>query len=443
MARKLAVLNIVGLSSSLLPHAPRIAALGTATPLLPVLPAVTCPVQASMLTGLPVAQHGIVGNGWFNADLQEVHFWKQSNRLVHGEKLWETARRIDPSCTCANLFWWFNMYSSVDFAVTPRPQYRADGRKIPDLHTHPADLRDTLQARLGPFPLFHFWGPASDLRSSRWIADAAMHVVRSHDPTLTLIYLPHLDYGLQKLGPDHLDIPRHVANIDAIAGDLIDFFHRRDTRVIAVSEYGIEAVRHPIAVNRQLRDAGLLAVREEGGRELLDPGASRAFAVVDHQVAHIHHHQDITLPPIPGTTATTIDHPRAGRTVLVADPGHWFTYDWWPADRPDRAPDYARTVDIHRKPGYDPRELFCDAGRATIAWKLLKKKLGFRQLMDVIPLDATRVRGSHGRVDVPDPLRPLLIGADTGPAPLPCTTVRDVILEAALGDAPPPAAAGP
>lgn len=437
MPGKVAVINVVGLSGSLLTHAPRIAALGRAARLRPVLPAVTCSVQASMLTGTPVEQHGIVGNGWFNHELQEVQFWKQSNKLVAGEKVWEAARRRDPSgeITCANLFWWFNMYSSADVSVTPRPQYRTDGRKIPDVYSQPAALRDRLQAELGPFPLFNFWGPMSNITSSHWIADAAMRVAQWHDPTLTLVYLPHLDYGLQKLGPEHPDIPNHVAEIDAVAGGLIDFFHGRDTRVIVVSEYGIEPVDQAIFVNRHLREAGLLAVREEGGRELLDAGASRAFAVADHQVAHVYHAADVKLPDIPGCTATTIDHPRAGQTVLVADAGKWFTYDYWPDDQPERAPDFARTVDIHRKPGYDPRELFCAKPQAAVAWKLLRKKLGFRQLMDVIPLEASLVRGSHGRTHVPDDLLPVLIGADSSDAVLPCTAVHDLILQAMFGSA--------
>ncbi len=436
MAKKVAVIDVVGLSGSLLRHAPRISALGKATRLRPVLPAVTCSVQASMLTGLPVEKHGVVGNGWFNHEQQEVQFWKQSNKLVNGEKVWETARRRDPSggVTCANLFWWFNMYSSADISVTPRPQYRADGRKMPDCYSEPPDVRDRLQRELGPFPLFNFWGPMSDLRSSRWIAEASKRVVAEHAPTLTLIYLPHLDYCLQKLGPEHADIPGEVAAIDAVVGDLIDFFHGRDTRVLIVSEYGIEATKAAgaaIDVNRDLRAAGLLRVREEDGRELLDAGASRAFAVADHQVAHVYHAAEVELPIIPHCTATTIDHPRAGNTVLVADEGHWFTYDYWPADQPHRAPDFARSVDIHRKPGYDPRELFLGVSRTAVAWKLLRKKLGFRQVMDVIPLDTGLVKGTHGRVDVPRELMPVMIGAEgaagTGEE-APCTEVREVIL---------------
>lgn len=445
------LINVVGLSESLLHHAPRISALGPVTRLEPVLPAVTCSVQASMLTSRQVGKgprqnglrstpsggggHGVVGNGWFNHEQQTIDFWKQSNKLVEGDKVWDVARRRAEArgerFTCANLFWWFNMYSSVDWSVTPRPIYKADGRKLPDVHTAPASLRDDLQrpvseGGLGQFPLFNFWGPMSDIKSSRWIAEASKRVVEQHDPTLTLVYLPHLDYGLQKLGPEHPEIPNHVAEIDEVTGDLIDAMQAQGRRVLVVSEYGIEPVHTAIPINRILREAGLLAIREEDGLELMDAGASRAFAVADHQVAHVYHPPETELPPVPNTAIAEIDHPRAGQAVLVADEGCWFTYDYWFDDT--KAPDFARTVDIHRKPGYDPRELFTDKSKAQIAWRLLKKKLGFRQLMDVIPLDPSLVKGSHGRTDVPDALMPVLLGAGQETV-RPCMDVFDVLLE--------------
>ncbi len=445
--QRVAVLNVVGLTPSLLPHAPRIRAYaestGGVTPLRPVFPAVTCSVQASMTTGLTPEDsasgpgHGIIANGWYNRDTAEVRFWQRSDRLVHGEKIWETAKERDPNFTCANLFWWHNTYSACDFVVQARPIYKADGRKIPDCYTHPAELRDAFQASngsggLGPFPLFRFWGPMADITSSQWIADATGRVETAHQPTLSLVYLPHLDYGLQKLGPNHHNIPQHVAEIDRVVGDLLDEYAQQSVRVLILSEYGIEPTLPTdaaIPINRLFRDAGLLAVREEDGHELLDPGACRAFAVVDHQAAHVYHDPAVTLPAIPGSQRVTMNHPRAGETVLVADPGRWFTYDFWPADRPDLAPDFARTVDIHRKPGYDPRELFSSASKPAIAWKLLRKKLGFRQLMDVIPLDTDLVRGTHGRTDMPPELQPLLIGHGGQDTPRPCTDVHDIVLD--------------
>jgi hypothetical protein len=167
------VLNVVGLTPGLLQQAPNLQALaknGAVRPLTTVLPAVTTTVQSTMLTGLPPRDHGIVANGWYFRDLSEIWLWRQSNRLVGGEKVWETAKRRDPAFTCAKLFWWYNMYSSADIAVTPRPMYLADGRKLPDIYTHPAELRDELQGTLGEFPLFRFWGPGADIESSRWIA---------------------------------------------------------------------------------------------------------------------------------------------------------------------------------------------------------------------------------------------------------------------------------
>jgi predicted AlkP superfamily pyrophosphatase or phosphodiesterase len=453
MSHPTAVILVVGLNRSLIgDHSPRIqtfAEAGIVRTLKPVLPAVTCSVQASMLTGLSPAQHGIVGNGWYNRELAEIHFWKQSNHLVHGEKVWDIAKQRDRSFTCANLFWWFNMYSTVDYSVTPRPMYKADGRKIPDVYTQPAKLRDELQHEFGRFPLFNFWGPMSSIKSSRWIANASMHVHRRLNPTLTLIYLPHLDYALQKFGPC---VSQAVAEIDAVVGELIDYFQSRDVRIILTSEYGIEAVDDSVHINRLLRDEGGLRVRAEEGLELLDPGASDAFAVADHQIAHVYVKHRGKIEPyahfcrgIAGVeqvldreaqVALGINHERAGELVLVASPGRWFSYDYWLDD--SRAPDFARTVDIHRKPGYDPLELFIDpnlsAARFQVASKLLRRKMGFRTLLDVIPLDTKLVRGSHARVQQAHEIRPIVITSrDTADADvresLDCTAIHDLILE--------------
>ena len=198
------VLLIVGLTPRHLgPDTPRLSALaraGAMRPLSTVTPAVTCTVQATFMTGGQPRDHGIVANGWLFRDLMEIWLWRQSNRLVGGEKIWEAAKRRDPAFTCANLFWWYNMAATHDFGVTPRPIYKSDGRKLPDCYAQPLGLREELTQALGPFPLFHFWGPATSIASSRWIADATLHVRRTRAPTLTLAYLPHLDYDLQRLG---------------------------------------------------------------------------------------------------------------------------------------------------------------------------------------------------------------------------------------------------
>jgi predicted AlkP superfamily pyrophosphatase or phosphodiesterase len=447
------VLNIVGLTPSLLQHAPNLQALarnGAMRPLTTVVPAVTTTVQSTLLTGLPPRDHGIVANGWYFRDLSEIWLWRQSNRLVGGEKIWEAAKRRDPAFTCAKLFWWYNMYSSADIAVTPRPMYLADGRKLPDIYTHPAELRDELQSALGEFPLFRFWGPGADIESSRWIARSALHVLEQRRPTLTLVYLPHLDYDLQRFGPSHPGIPAQVAAVDALCGPLIEKARALGAHVVVLSEYGITEVSRPIHVNRALREAGWLKVRVERGREQLDAGASDAFAVADHQLAHIYVARPELVPEVAacvsslpgvetvmdeaGKRAAGLDHPRSGELVAVAKADSWFTYYHFLDDA--RAPDFARTVEIHRKPGYDPAELLIDPKirfpKIAVASRLARKGLGMRYLMDVIGLDATVVRGSHGRPTDHEEDGPLFIS--TAPelladGPVPAASVKQLLLD--------------
>jgi predicted AlkP superfamily pyrophosphatase or phosphodiesterase len=424
---KTVVINVVGLTPGLISreNTPRLHAFATAGRLAnvgSVVPAVTTTVQSTYLTGKWPSEHGVVGNGWYFRDECEVKFWRQSNNLVESPKIWDAAKQIDPSFTCANLFWWYAMYSRADYTVTPRPMYPADGRKLPDVWTNPPELRQSLQASLGQFPLFNFWGPATSIRATQWIANAAKRVYDKHSPTLTLIYLPHLDYGLQKFASDDPHVSSDLREVDAVVGDLLDFFRGEDDpRVIILSEYGITPVSRPVHLNRVLREHQLITYRMELGREVLDAGASAAFAVADHQVAHIYANDPTSLEKVKRVIASTpgvervldadgkrewhLDHPRAGELVAIAEPGAWFTYYYWLDDA--RAPDFARTVDIHRKPGYDPAELFINpelrAPKAKIGFTLLKKKLGFRSLLEVIPLDASLVKGSHGRpADRPD-----------------------------------------
>ena len=447
------VINAVGLTPALLgDDTPNLNALGrdgTVAPVRSVVPAVTCTAQASYLTGRLPRDHGIVGNGWYFRDLAQVLFWRQNNGLIQGEKVWDTARRRDPAFTCANMFWWFNMYSSVDWSVTPRPIYPADGRKIPDIYSQPADVRDRLTSELGPFPFFQFWGPNAGLASSQWIAAAAQAVDRWFSPTLLLVYLPHLDYDLQRAGATGPRTREHVRALDRICGGLIAQARERGRRVIVLSEYGLMDVTRPVHINRALREAGLLAVRDELGTDALDPGASEAFAVADHQLAHVYVKEPRRvdavkrlLAQVPGVdqvldraeqAAWGLEHERSGELVAVSDRNAWFTYYYWTDDT--RAPDYARTVDIHRKPGYDPVELFIDPAlrlpKVKVATTLARKALGFRYLMDVIPLDATLVKGSHGRRA--DSLNdgPVFVSSERQigvEAAIEATDVRDLIL---------------
>lgn len=452
--KRTVVVNVVGLTPELVSaeRTPKLAALakeGAMRPLETVTPAVTCSAQSSMVTGLPVSGHGIVGNGWFFRDLCEVWLWRQSNHLVHGEKIWDAAKKRDASFTCAKLFWWFNMYSTADFAVTPRPLYPADGRKIPDIYTEPEALRNELNEKLGQFPLFNFWGPKADITSSRWIAESARRVFDDKGPTLTLVYLPHLDYDLQRFGPNDPRVTTALREVDEVAGALIDHVRARDARVIVLSEYGITEVDGAIHVNRALREAKLLRVRDELGTEKLDAGASEAFAVADHQVAHVYVKNPARVAKVKkllesihgiervlddaGKRELGIDHARAGELVAIARPNKWFTYYYWLDDA--RAPDFARTVDIHRKPGYDPVELFVDptlrVPQLKVGFRLAQKVLGFRYLMDVIPLDATLVKGSHGRLTDKPEQGPLIMSTEAKllPERVRATDVKQVVLD--------------
>jgi predicted AlkP superfamily pyrophosphatase or phosphodiesterase len=423
---KTVVIDVVGLSRSVIgdhmPFLEKYIAERNISTVKPVLPAVTTTMQSTYLTGKFPSDTGIVGNGWYDRTDAEVKFWKQSNKLVSGEKIWEKAKKQDPKFTCSMMFWWYNMYSSADYSVTPRPNYLADGRKLPDCYSHPAHLRDDLQNKLGQFPLFQFWGPGANIKSTQWIADASMRTDDLYDPTLTLIYLPHLDYCLQKFGPDFSKIAADLNQIDHVVEELMKFYQKKNARIIILSEYGIGPVNNPVHLNRLFREHGLLAIREERGLELLDAGASKAFVVADHQVAHVYiNDPSVTeqvktiLRNVPSIelildreeqSAYHINHERAGDLVLMADKNSWFTYYFWLDDA--KAPDYARVVDIHKKPGYDPVEMFMTS-KLRAGYKLLRKKAGFRYVMDVIPLDASLIKGSHGNIHISDEYKPVLI----------------------------------
>lgn len=452
-----AILNVVGLTPRLLgsgmPRLQQAAVSGGLIRVDPVLPAVTCTAQSTYLTGLPPSGHGCVANGWYHRELAEHHFWKQSNHLVHGPKLWEKCRAARPGFTCAKLFWWYNMYATADWSITPRPLYPADGRKVFDIYAHPLALRDEIKLDLGEFPFPAFWGPAAGRASSDWIARSAEWIEERHRPDLSLVYLPHLDYNLQRLGPDDPAIARDCRVIDGIAGRLMDFYARHGVRVIVLSEYGITAVRRSVALNRVFRGMDWLVLKEELGRELLDCGASRVFAIADHQVAHIYVNDPALLErarsvvaavdgvarvlDAEGKQAAGLDHERAGDLIAFAEEDAWFTYYYWHDD--ERAPDFARCVDIHRKYGYDPVELFLDPAlrvpKLRVAGKLLRKRLGLRTLMDVIPLDASLVKGSHGTRPANPEDWPVLIGTGSEPVPVPAVAVHDRLLQACLGPA--------
>jgi predicted AlkP superfamily pyrophosphatase or phosphodiesterase len=457
----LLVLNVVGLTRSLLKkypgkarHIEALAKDGASANLGTVLPAVTCSAQATFLTGLMPRDHGIVANGWYFRELAEVHFWKQSNYLVQGEKVWEAARKRDPKFTSAQICWWYNMYSSNDYAVTMRP-YEGGDRVISLLYTKPPKLANQLDEELGRFPLFDFWGPRAGINSSEWIGKSAESVRKKFNPTLTLVYLPHLDYNLQRVGPDAPQIGEDLAAVDAVVGKTAQVWRENGGEVVVLSEYGLSQVNGAVDINRVLRRAGYVAVQEQLEWELLDCGACKAFAAADHQIAHVYIQDPKNIAPIKALLEKTpgiervldeagkkefgLDHARSGELVAISAADKWFTYYYWEDDA--KAPPYANEVDIHQKPGYDPLELFMDPKVPLkiprVLSRLALRTLGFNvgTIMNFIPYDADGVKlikGSHGRLpDSPDegPFFACSSKKLALPEHLPATSVKETLLK--------------
>ncbi|WP_017973319.1 alkaline phosphatase family protein [Actinopolyspora halophila] len=445
------LLDVVGMTPALLKHMPNLRAIATEgfqAELGTVFPAVTCPVQSSLLTGRYPGEHGVVGNGWFFRDIGEVFFWRQYNGLVQGEKVWQAARELAPDYRTSNVCWWYAMGMDTDDTVTPRPIYHADGRKSPDCYTRPAELRDELTAEFGTFPLFNYWGPTASLASSRWIAAATRHVMITRNSDLTMAYVPHLDYDLQRYGPDSPQAARAAREVDGVLEPLLRHAREQGVSVVALSEYGITPADRPVDINRALRGERLLNVHTQAGMEYLDPWSSRAFAVADHQVAHVYvddpgdlRRTREVVAALPGVDEVLdadgkarygLDHQRAGDLVAIAEPNAWFTYYYWFDD--ERAPDFATHVEIHRKPGYDPAELFMNPRdswvRLRAATAVARKKLGLRYRMNVVPLDPTPVRGSHGRLPDRPQDGPVLLCSDPTSARqrYHVTEVKDLLL---------------
>jgi predicted AlkP superfamily pyrophosphatase or phosphodiesterase len=451
------VLNVVGLTPALLAQMPRLKRWADGQvqhSLRPDLPAVTCTAQASMLTGRHPgadaalgAGHGAVANGWYFRDLAEVWLWRQSVELITGAgqdsipTIFDRWRGAHPDSPSAQLFWWWNLPSRADLSLTPRPTYWADGRKGPDVHSFPAELRTRLTENYGPFPLFQFWGPGAGIASSKWILDTALDVLRRDRTGLTLVYVPHLDYDLQRFGPHGPEAEAAARELDQALTPILDYAEAEGLRTIVLSEYGIDAVDRCCEPNRLLRERGWLTLHAAENGSLLDPGNSDAFAVCDHQLAHVYVKDPARIEEVAAALSELdgvgevwtgeaiakagLAHARSGEIVLLAEAGCWFGYRYW---NHEPEPDFARTVDIHRKPGYDPCELSFDpalsAPMARAAFKLLKKKLGFRTFMNLIGTDTSVVKGSHGRPPSSPEHGPVWIG----PAELAC--VEDGVVPA-------------
>lgn len=443
--RRILVIETAGLGWRLwervqpvMPHLADLAQRGQVRRLKPAFPAVTVTCQATFLTGLEPSGHGMVANGLFHRDLLRAMFWEQSAALVEGERLWEALKRRRPEARSAMLFWQNSIGSGNDIVLTPAPIHRHGGGMIDTCYSVPGGLYGDLCSRLGRFRLRWYWGPFVSIAGTRWIARATAEVLERQRPDLVLAYLPHLDYVQQRLGPGAPRVSKEAARLDAVLGDLLGTARRLDYAVLLWGDYGIEPVSRFLSPNLVLRDAGLLQVRNVRGQEYLDLGASAAFAMVDHQVAHVYLlpgglagpagkagtgpeevlgrvrsafascGEALEVLDAAGQERRGLRHRRSGELVLEARPGWWFDYRWW---RPGRAPDFADHVDIHAKPGFDPCELF-------------RSRWGLRTCTD-----PARVRGSHGRVTP----AVLIAGADL-PLPageeVPLTALRDAVLTA-------------
>ncbi len=369
---------------------------GAIAELTPTFPCVTSPVQATMLTGCPPSEHGVIANGFYHRQRGEVEFWVAHNEIIQRPQTWDVLNRNAPPLTSAAWHTQNIKGAGAAFIVTPSPIHKDDGSTKLWCYSKPDGYYESLIERFGHFPLQHYWGPLSNIESTRWILKAAAHLAGQHAPNFHWIYLPHLDYAAQKHGPNSPQARQALVDLDAeLAGFAEAVAATGDAEELAflvAGEYAMTDVSGVVYPNRRLREAGFLSIREEDGGEYIDLAASRAFAMVDHQFAHVYVRDAADVAAcaelfradagLAGVYAggqrqeVGMDQPRSGEIVLVAQDTHWLAYYWWLDDK--LAPRFARTVDIHAKPGYDPVELFFDPATKSI------------------PLDATLVKGSHG-----------------------------------------------
>ncbi|MBI5724003.1 MAG: alkaline phosphatase family protein [Planctomycetes bacterium] len=358
-----------------------------------VFPALTCTVQGSFRTAAPAGRHGMVANGKYLRELNKALFWEQSAGLVVGQRIWEKFRGRGGKV--AMLFWQQSMGEGADVILSPAPIHKHHGGMIMDCYSRPAGLYDDLAYNLGSFNLGRYWGPMACAKVGDWIADATVEILADEEcsPDLCLAYLPSLDYDLQRYGPSD---PRCRKAIDRTLDQikiLAAASGKNGYEIIIFGDYAIADCRQAVFPNRALCDAGLLATRRV--REMIYPDlpASRAFAMVDHEIAHVYIRNPADVQPVrdvlekldgigeiygrQAQAAFGLDHLNSGELVLLAKEGAWLAYPWWLYN--SQAPEYARHIDIHNKPGYDPCELF-------FGWPPMS-----------VSLDTSRIRGTHGR----------------------------------------------
>ena len=399
MSNKLIFLSIPGLRSQDFENMPlTTAALNghQSASLHHSFPAVTWPSQANMLTGETISSHGVIANGFYWRDRHEVEMWTAWNEVIERPQLWDVLKSRNPELKTAA---WFPMLSKgcgADYVCMPAPIHKPDGSEEMWCYTKPQEFYGDLLSQLQHFPLHHFWGPLANIKSSQWIVDSAAAAFQKFGPDFAYIYIPHLDYQAQKFGPNSSEAAKSVEELDRLLAEFIGQIRdaSADTAWLIASEYVIQDVDHVIYPNRILREANLLSIQIDSEKEYLDFANTPAWALVDHQFSHlfVKDHDPQRIEQIKNLFSKTegvadvltrdtmreagMEHTRCGDLIVVSESNSWQAYYWWNDD--ERAPEFARNVDIHRKPGYDPVEMFMD--------------MSTRQ----VPLDPSIIKGSHG-----------------------------------------------
>jgi predicted AlkP superfamily pyrophosphatase or phosphodiesterase len=434
MSDRVILVSIPGLRQQDLAAMPHLRSLmqgGDSATLVASFPCVTCPVQVNMTTGATPREHGIVANGFYWRDKHQVEMWTAWNQVIERPQIWDTLRKHQPHRSSAVWFPLLSKGCGADYICTPAPIHNPDGSESLWCYTKPTELYGELRDALGHFPLKHFWGPLANIQSTAWIVDSAVHAAGRFKPDFFYIYLPHLDYAAQKTGPDSEQAQQALVEMDNVLGRLREGIAKAyggdEPLWLVASEYTIVPVNHVEYPNRVLREAGLLSVQSQADGEHLDFAASRAFAMVDHQLSHVFVQQPSDVAQVADLfrdregiaevlvgeerAKYELDHPHAGEVVLVSKSNSWQAYYYWLDDAV--APGFARTVDIHRKPGYDPVELHFDPATRSI------------------PLNAALVKGSHGAPAVDDSQRGIILSSQPGVLvgrSLADTDVHDLVL---------------
>lgn len=392
------VLSIPALRDQDLASMPQLSSLtaaGSKAKIQHSFPAVTWPSQATVLTGSAPCDHGVVANGFFWREESKLEMWTAWNDVIQRPQVWDILKQKNSDIKTAA---WFPMLSKgcgADHVCMPAPIHQPDGSEDLWCYTKPQEFYGELLEQIEHFPLQHFWGPLANINSTEWILQSALLAAKKFSPDFWYVYLPHLDYAAQKDGPHSDAANRSLQELDQAIGNFANQVQKfSQAQWLVVSEYVITEVNHVSYPNQVLRKFGLLEIDETDDGELLNMKNSRAWALADHQfsqvfvkdrnpdllqqVVEIFEDEEGFQMVLAGDQLEYLDmnHERSGDVILISNPDSWQAYYWWLDD--GAAPGFARTVDIHRKPGYDPVELHFDPATKSI------------------PLDASLIKGSHG-----------------------------------------------